>query len=180
MIASPYATSLTPRLPQSIPLEDIKEATSAGKQIIHNPQLSQDNYPRIKYWVRKDWTEANTKTSGISKARGKPITKTDDKDKGNSEDENKYGDEESEARWQQKQPQRGGTQCAKGVNVAMRYVEHENGKPVNGTVAASMRKHARSLWVLFAMEGRAPASWVWSMPQHAPIITMICVQSSPN
>lgn len=144
-------TPSTPQ-PQQAPLS--QPVGDTGQKILNVPQLSRNDYPNIKYWFRKEWTDTDAKKSGISKAHS--TIGTDDEENGENEDED---EEEGRAQRQRNRRHHGGTQCAKGVNVAMRYVEHEDGESVDGVVAASMRKHARSLWMLFAMEGRAPASW---------------------
>lgn len=48
----------------------------------------------------------------------------------------------------------------KGVNVAMGYVEKEDGEVVDGHAAADIRKHARSIWVQIATTTEGPpAKW---------------------
>ncbi|KAF9456107.1 hypothetical protein BDZ94DRAFT_1315480 [Collybia nuda] len=44
-------------------------------------------------------------------------------------------------------------------NISLHYVEMEDGEVVNSETAKSIRKHACTLWALFLLEGRAPATW---------------------
>jgi hypothetical protein len=54
---------------------------------------------------------------------------------------------------------RGGARSAKGENVMMLYVEHADGQPVSGTIAAEIRDFARSIWRGFYLRGMAPEKW---------------------
>ena len=46
-----------------------------------------------------------------------------------------------------------------GINVAMRYIELEDGTVINGDRAGDIRKFARSIWVSFSKNGPPPAKW---------------------
>jgi hypothetical protein len=52
---------------------------------------------------------------------------------------------------------RGG--AAQGINVAMHYVELEDGTVINGDRAGEIRKFARSIWVSFSKKGHPPSKW---------------------
>jgi hypothetical protein len=54
---------------------------------------------------------------------------------------------------------RGQTRCAQGENVAMKYIEKEDGTPISGRQAAAIREHARDLWKDFYQRGLAPPKW---------------------
>lgn len=54
---------------------------------------------------------------------------------------------------------RGRTRAAKGINVNMKYIEDREGQPINGHLATDIRRHARAIFVGFALEGRVFASW---------------------
>lgn len=54
---------------------------------------------------------------------------------------------------------RGSTLAAQGVNVATRYIETEEGEPVNGFQSTTMRQKAYQLFVDFAGQGLAPTTW---------------------
>lgn len=54
---------------------------------------------------------------------------------------------------------RGRTRAAQGINVNMRYIEDRNGQPINGHLASDIRRHARAIFVGFALEGRLFSSW---------------------
>lgn len=46
-----------------------------------------------------------------------------------------------------------------GAIKGLRYVEDENGEPIDRLRANAMRKHARGLWALMARKGCAPPTW---------------------
>jgi hypothetical protein len=54
---------------------------------------------------------------------------------------------------------RGGTRSAKGENVMMLYIEHEDGTQVDGTMASNIRDLARVLWRDIYQSGYAPDTW---------------------
>lgn len=54
---------------------------------------------------------------------------------------------------------RGRARASQNVNVAMRYVEMNDGNPIDGDRASEIRKFARAIWVSFGKRGRAPAKW---------------------
>jgi hypothetical protein len=58
-----------------------------------------------------------------------------------------------------RQGERGRSRAAQGVNVAMRYIEDENGQVIDGHRASAIRKLARSIWIALANTGKAPAKW---------------------
>jgi hypothetical protein len=60
-----------------------------------------------------------------------------------------------------KENTRGKVRASQGINVAMGYVEKEDGEAVDGHVASDMRKCARSIWVHIATvsETGPPAKW---------------------
>jgi hypothetical protein len=53
----------------------------------------------------------------------------------------------------------GGSQCAKGENVMMWYIESPDGMPVSGTVVSDIQEYARSIWRGFYDQGFAPPTW---------------------
>lgn len=58
-----------------------------------------------------------------------------------------------------KEKTRGGTRSAKGENVMMLYIEHKDGTPVDGRMAAEIREHARMVWKDLYQRGKAPEKW---------------------
>ena len=52
---------------------------------------------------------------------------------------------------------RGRAQVARGLNVKMRYVEDEDGEPVDGNRAAAIRAIVRSFWI--TLKGPLPSTW---------------------
>lgn len=54
---------------------------------------------------------------------------------------------------------RGKSRASQGVNVAMRYVETDEGVVVDGHRCSEMRRLARSIWVHMANNGGLPTSW---------------------
>ena len=89
----------------------------------------QSDYPLIKYWTRQQWKD--------------------------SENNNKDASDLLEI----KNKTRGGTRSAKGENVMMLYIEHEDGTPIDGNMAAQIREHARLLWKDLYHRGKAPERW---------------------
>jgi hypothetical protein len=55
--------------------------------------------------------------------------------------------------------ERGKGRASQGVNVAMRYVEDENGEPVDGYLAQHIRTWARGIWVEINEKGILRAKW---------------------
>ena len=55
--------------------------------------------------------------------------------------------------------ERGKGHASQGVNVAMRYVEDENGEPVDGYPAQHIRTWARGIWIQIAEKGILRAKW---------------------
>ena len=74
---------------------------------------SQSEYPHIKYWTKQQWKENENSTKDASDL-------VDNKDK-----------------------TRGGTRSEKGENVMMLYIEHIDGTPIDGNLAAQIREHTR-------------------------------------
>ena len=60
---------------------------------------------------------------------------------------------------QGKKGTRGGARSAKGENVMMLYIEHPNGKAIDGVLAAEIREFARSIWRGLYALGMAPRKW---------------------
>ena len=54
---------------------------------------------------------------------------------------------------------RGRTRAAQGINVNMKYIEDRNGHPINGHLASEIRRHARAIFVGFALQDRLFTSW---------------------
>lgn len=90
---------------------------------------SQSDYPLVKYWTRQQWKD--------------------------NENNNKDASDILES----KDKTRGGTRSAKGENVMMLYVEHEDGTPIDGITAAQIREHARLIWKDLYHRGKAPEKW---------------------
>jgi hypothetical protein len=55
--------------------------------------------------------------------------------------------------------ERGKGRASQGVNVAMRYVEDEDGEPVDGYLAQHIRTWARGIWVEISEKGILRAKW---------------------
>jgi len=90
---------------------------------------SQSQYPHIKFWTRQQWKEHENSTKDASDL-------LDNKDKMHR-----------------------GTRSAKGENVMMLYMEHLNGMPIDGNMAAQIREHARMIWKDLYQQGIAPEKW---------------------
>jgi hypothetical protein len=68
-------------------------------------------------------------------------------------------EQESDAMVLDNSGQRGKARASQGINVAMRYVEDENGNVVDGHRAAEMRRYGRLIWVHMANNAGVPLSW---------------------
>ena len=55
--------------------------------------------------------------------------------------------------------ERGRVRASQGENVKMLFVEDEEGNPIDGHKATEIRRIARSIWVEFAKNGKAPKTW---------------------
>jgi hypothetical protein len=89
----------------------------------------QSEYPLVKYWTRQQWKDEENSNKDASDI-------LDNKDK-----------------------TRRGTRSAKGENVMMLYIEHKDGMPIDGTLAAQIREYARSIWRDLYRRGKAPEKW---------------------
>ena len=58
-----------------------------------------------------------------------------------------------------RQGERGRSRAAQGVNVAMQYIEDENGKMIDGHRASAMRKLTCSIWAALANARKALTKW---------------------
>ncbi len=54
---------------------------------------------------------------------------------------------------------RGSTRAAQGINVTMKYVEDDEGNPVDGYRATTMRHHAQAIFARLHELGLAPETW---------------------
>lgn len=89
----------------------------------------QSEYPLVKYWTRQQWKENENTSKDAS-----DLLESKDKP-------------------------RGGTRSARGENVMMLYIEHVDGMPIDGAMAAQIREHARMVWKDFYQRGKAPEKW---------------------
>jgi hypothetical protein len=76
---------------------------------------------------------------------------------------------------------RGATRAAMGENVRVQYVEHADGKMVDGGMVTEIRDHARRIWRGLWSRGLAPRMWgaatqevkdafIRSMEEHFPVL----------
>jgi hypothetical protein len=100
----------------------------ASQQFPDIAPLNRENYPNVKFWFKRHWTEfSNDQLTDITLPVGTQS--------------------------------RGRARASLNVNVAMRYVEMEDGSLIDGDRASVIRKFARAIWVSFGKRGRAPARW---------------------
>lgn len=102
-----------------------------GKTLENTKQevYAQPDYPEVKYWTKKQWKDAENNNKDASDL-------LENKDK-----------------------RRGATRSAMGENVMMLYIEHANGTPIDGVLAAQIREHARMVWKDLDRRGKAPKTW---------------------
>lgn len=78
---------------------------------------------------------------------------------------------------------KGGTRAALGENVRVQYVEHADGKMVDGGMAIEIRDHARKIWRGLWSHGLAPRTWgaatqqvedafICSMEERFPVLKL--------
>lgn len=106
----------------------ISSSHQNNAQIVSLPAtpLSRENYPNIRFWMKRQWNEySDDKVTDIHAGSHT----------------------------------RGRGRAAQGINVAMCYVELEDGTVINGDRAAEIRKFARSIWVSFSKKGAPPSKW---------------------
>ena len=105
--------------------------TRASQQFPDIVPLNRADYPNVKFWFKCHWTEfLNDQLIDITLSALPAGTQG-----------------------------RGRTRASLNVNVAMRYVELEDGKAIDGDRASEIRKFARTIWVSFGKRGLAPAKW---------------------
>ena len=88
------------------------------------------DYPKVRYWFKKDWINRKKENSAITSINVEPSSSSSHKGRG---------------------PQ--------GINVTLRYVEDDQGNIIDGYRASEMRKFARSIWGQLAATGKAPKTW---------------------
>lgn len=54
---------------------------------------------------------------------------------------------------------RGGAAAAAGINLAMRYIQSEDGETIDGIYASEIRRFARGLWQKYLDSQMAPKKW---------------------
>jgi len=102
--------------------------TRASQQFHDVVPLNQEDYPNVRFWFKRHWTEfLNDQLIDTTLPAGTQG--------------------------------RGRTRASQNVNVAMRYVELEDGKAIDGDRASEIRKFARAIWVSLGKRGLAPAKW---------------------
>ena len=118
---------------------------------INSVTLHQEDYPHVRFWTRQEWNSAaQTPVLSVDK-EGEAFPELDEEEDGPGS--------------KQSLPPPGPTcahgkhQAAQGINIAMRYIEAEDGTTVDGFRAAEVRRYARSLWVQMALDNKLPATW---------------------
>ena len=111
--------------------------------------LRQEDYPHVRFWARQDWNSvAQAQVLELDK-EGEIFPEAD----------------EEEDRSNQHLPSpnpacaRGKRRASQGINVAMKYIENEDGTVIDRFRAADIRRYARSLWVQMALDNKLPATW---------------------
>lgn len=117
----------------------------------HQTALRREDYPHVRFWTRQDWNTA-------SQEQILEVEQPDDLEV--FPDLDIEGDESKEP-----SPSpgpacaRGKHRSSQGINVAMKYVELEDGSVIDGYRAAEIRRYARSLWVQMALDNKLPKAW---------------------
>ncbi len=101
---------------------------------VERDKLDPKDFPHIDYWYKHQWMAAAPDHS----------TKTRNEE---SEKEDVAG------------TQRGQGRSRMGINVAMRYIQTEDGTVIDGYRATEMRHHARAVFIGLVDNGKQFASW---------------------
>lgn len=96
--------------------------------------LRREDYPNVRFWTRQDWNSA---------AQLQVLEVDDEAEVFPDVDE----EDESKEPFPENGPAgaRGRHRSSKGINVAMKYIELEDGTVIDGFRAAEIRRFARSL-----------------------------------
>ncbi|KAF8878791.1 hypothetical protein CPB84DRAFT_1852272 [Gymnopilus junonius] len=119
-----------------------------------------EDYPNISYWFHHEYLAALAKGKITSiddapiKAQGAELNEADEDNDG----EEGVGVHEQAGDVPKRK--RGKGQASQGENVKMRYIQHENGKIIDGWRGAEICRYARSIFVGFAMDSKLFSSWV--------------------
>ena len=116
---------------------------------INSITLRQEDYPHVRFWTRQAWNSAaQTQVLSVDED-GEAFPELDEEDDGSKQPLPSPGPVCA----------RGKRRAAQGINVAMKYIETEDGTVVDGFRAAEIRRYARSLWVQMALDDKLPATW---------------------
>lgn len=117
---------------------------------IHSIALRREDYPHVRFWTRQDWNAAEQTQVLTVDEEGEVFPELDKED-----------DDGSKQSLPPPGPAcpRGKRRAAQGINVAMTYIELEDGTTIDGFRAAEIRRYARSLWVQMALDNKSPATW---------------------
>lgn len=122
--------------------------------IPHHTALRREDYPNVRFWTRQDWNAATQEQ----------VLEIDQPN-----DSESFPDLDAEEGDESNDPcapspagpahARGKHRSSQGINVAMKYIELEDGSVVDGYRAAEIRRFARSLWVQMALNDKLPKVW---------------------
>ncbi|KJA13935.1 hypothetical protein HYPSUDRAFT_209121 [Hypholoma sublateritium FD-334 SS-4] len=117
----------------------------------YQPALRREDYPRVRFWTRQDWNAASQEQ----------ILELEQPDESEAfpELDIEEGDEPKEPSPAGRACARGKHRSAQGINVAMKYIENEEGTVIDGYRGAEIRRYARSLWVQMALDDKLPKAW---------------------
>ncbi len=108
----------------------IQSTVTADASNVTVVPLKRTDYPHIRFWFKRDWTNYYKTMKAASQ-----------------------GDSKLEVA-------RGKARSAKGINVMMLYIEMEDGQSVDGDVAADIRQTARTVWMeLEDVDTVLPVTW---------------------
>ena len=118
---------------------------------INSVTLRQEDYPHVRFWTRQEWNSAAQTPVLSVDEEGEAFPELDEEEDGPGSKQSLPPPGPTCAR--------GKRRAAQGINVAMRYIEAEDGTTVDGFRAAEIRRYARSLWVQMALDNKLPATW---------------------
>ena len=116
---------------------------------ISSISLRQEDYPHVRFWTRHDWNSATQVQVLELDEEGEIFPEADEEEDGSNQPVPSPNPACA----------RGKRRASQGINVAMKYIENEDGTVIDGFRAADIRRYARSLWVQMALDNKLPATW---------------------
>ena len=118
----------------------------------HQTALRREDYPHVRFWTRQEWNAA-------SQEQILEVSEQPDESEAFPDLDIEEGDAPKELLPAGPVCARGKHRSSQGINVAMKYIELEDGTVIDGYRASDIRRYARSLWVQMALDNKLPKAW---------------------